>query len=156
MKTIKCDSCGANLNTDTDNVIQFCPFCGNAIKMPENCIDLAKFVIKHEESVRKQKVIEEKARDKQLAKIFAAIFGVAIIICAMYFILRGNNDSQLKKKVSEVQQMIIDENYDDALVAAQSIRVEKEGLFDSRYAYWENQRKDLMKLIEQKKKESGK
>lgn len=158
-KTIKCENCGANMNIDTDNAMRFCPFCGNAMKVPEDYIDLAKFTMKHEETVRQTKTKEEAEDKKRTGKLVAILFGSIIGICALAIILvnvfHGNADAKLEKTVAEVQQLIINGDYDQALVMAQTIRVEKEGLFDERYNRWENQRKDIIKLIEQKKKETN-
>ena len=160
LKTIKCENCGANMNTDTDNAMRFCPFCGAAMQLPEDIVDLAKFTLKHEEKVRQKKVEEHIAEDKRSAKvvaiIFGSIFGVILLALALFYGLRGNADAKLEKLTAEVQQMILDGDYDQALIMAQSIRVEKEGLFDEHFNRWENQRKDLIRLIEQKKKESSK
>jgi len=153
-KTIKCENCGANMNTDTDNAMRFCPFCGTAMKLPEDYVDLAKFTLKHNETVRQRKVSEEKEDEKRSLKITGIIFGAIFAIIALIFILRGNIDAKLEATTAKVQQLILDRDYDQALILAQTIRVEKDGLFDPKYDRWENQRKDLIKIIEQKKKEA--
>lgn len=157
-KTIKCENCGANMNTDTDNAMRFCPFCGNAIKLPEDYIDLAKFQAKHNEEVRKQIVKEQIESEKRNHKN-TIVYGVCLIVIMAviwYGITQTDPDMKCERIVNKVQQLLAEENYDGAILEAQKIRVEKNGIFDSRYDRWENQRKDLIKLIEQKKKVSGK
>ena len=155
-KSIKCENCGAIMQTDTENELRFCPYCGYAMEMPEDIVGLAKFQMKHEENVRQQKVKEQKETDKHIMIGLAVFFGLVILTVAIIFISRGNTDAGLERTVAEVQQLIIEGNYDEALIRAQTIRVQKDGLFDERYSRWENQRKDLIKLIEQKKRVSGK
>lgn len=157
-KTIKCDNCGANMKTDTDNAMRFCPFCGNAIKMSEDYIDLAKYTMKHNENVRRQIVKENQEKEKRNNKqtIIEIICIILIIIACGFLIAHVDPNRKCEQLVEKVQSLIIEENYDEAMLEAQKIRVEKRGLFDSQYDRWENQRKDLIKLIEHKRKESGK
>ena len=158
IKTIKCENCGANMSMDTENTMRFCPFCGNAIKIPENYVDLEKFKAKHTEEVRQRIVkekLEERKRDNK-STIITAICIVILIITCGFLIVQVDPDSKCERIVELIQQLIEKEDYDKALLEAQKIRVEKQGLFDSRFDRWENQRKDLIELIEQKKKESGK
>lgn len=157
-KTIKCENCGANMNTDTENAMRFCPFCGNAIKLPENYVDLAKYTMQHKENIRRQmreeKLDDEKRDNKSTIILFICI--ALVLVGIGYLFTRVDPDMKCERLVESVQRLIREENYEDALLEAQKIRVEKSGLFDSRYDRWENQRKDLIRLIEQKKKESGK
>lgn len=155
MTTTKCENCGATLQIDTENAIKFCPYCGYALKLPEDMVDLAKFAMKHEEAVRQRKVEEKRKDDKRIWMIIAIPFIVAILAVSIYFIVRGNGDAKVDQIAVEVQQLIMDGDYDTALVKAQLIRVEKQGIFDDHYNKYENLRNDLIKLIEQKKRESN-
>lgn len=155
-KTIKCENCGANMGIDTDNAMRFCPFCGNEIKIREDFVDLAKYAIKHNEAVRQQIVKEKREDSKRNNKTFIIEITCFILILVVfgYLLTRVDPDMKCERLVEKVQQLIIDGKYDEALLEAQKIRVNKEGLIDERYNRWENQRKDLIKLIEQKKKEA--
>lgn len=156
-KMVKCENCGANMNTDTDNAIRFCPFCGNAMKMPEDYIDLVKFQAKHNETVRQQMVkesIEYEKRDRKSTIITVICIAVVIAICGLV-IAAVDPDMKCERIVNHVYQLINEGKYDEALLEAQKIRVDKEGLFDSRYDRWERQRNDIVKLIEQKKREAN-
>lgn len=157
--TIHCDNCGANMNVDPDNPMQFCPYCGAALKRDETIYDYARFKAKHDEQVRQKMVAEKKEDDKRTFKwlmLFIAIPLLALVLLGVFQeVPKASEDSRLNALVEEVQQLIISGDYDEALTKAQGIRVEKDGWFDDRFSKWENQRKDLIKLIEQKQRESN-
>lgn len=146
------------MQMDADNAMRFCPFCGAATKLPEDFVDLAKFTMKHEETVRQTKVKEKAESEKRTLKFAVIWFGAIFAIIGLTLFLTNNAERQTEVKleniIAEVQQLVADGNYDEALLKAQTIRVEKDGLFDGNYRRWENQRKDLIRLIKKKQKEA--
>lgn len=158
-KTIHCDNCGASMNADSDNAMAFCPYCGAALKQDETIYDYARFKAKHDEQVRKTVSAEKREDDRRTVKGAIIVFASLIALCALVIVIvranKGSADARLEQLTTEVQQLIIDGNYDEAMVKVQGIRVEKDGWFDERYSRWENQRKDLIRLIEQKQRESN-
>ena len=156
--TIKCENCGGNLQQDSEKPVAFCPYCGVAVKQPEDLVDLAKFTMKHEEEVRQRQVQESKEKEKRDNKIGFIWFGLLFAICAILTIImlvpRNNQKKSAEETTKKVQQLILEQKYDEALLEAQNIRITKDGLFDDEYYRWENQRKELIKIIEQKQKET--
>ena len=75
---VKCQNCSANLETDSENHLKFCPYCGTEIQIDETAFDHEKFVLKHEEEVRQQKV-KEKAEEDRKALIY---IGLTLLFCA--------------------------------------------------------------------------
>ena len=59
MKNLKCSNCGANLEFNDDKRMQFCPYCGYALPLPEDAASLEKFKLKHQEEVRQRKHKED-------------------------------------------------------------------------------------------------
>lgn len=154
---MKCENCGANMRADRRT--KFCPYCGATIRQPDTVVDLEEVRANHAENMRvleyQRKEKEDKNSNKLILGIFAGVILLLAIGFAIAFIPKANENNSLQKQVEKVQQLIVSGDYDAALVEAQTIRVEKRGLFDDHYSKWENQRKDLIRLIEQKKKESG-
>ena len=153
---VKCQNCGAMLMQNEEKSVLFCPFCGAELPKEEGAYDYSKFVLKHNEEVRQRMVEEEKKSDRRQWLIFLAIF--AAFGLAIYFGVVHPHNIRVAKLEATLQEVYTDINegrYDEAMVKVQSIRVEKEGWFDERYSRWENQRKDLIRLIEQKQRESN-
>ena len=73
-QNIKCENCGANLSIKER--LQFCPYCGSKVQIPETEFDHAKYVLEHDEQVRKQKV---KEKNKE-ALICIAIFAFLLLL----------------------------------------------------------------------------
>lgn len=152
-KEFKCENCGGNLKTDSEHRMQFCPYCGAAVKIPETAFDHEKFVLEHQEKVRQQKVKEDR-------KGTFIIIGVLALVFIMLIIYNTISDNEQKAKyanadqqIAKVQELISTGEYDQALIEAESIRVSKEGLLDWDYNKYESARKDLIKLIKEKQKE---
>ena len=150
----KCKQCGGSVPTKG----KFCPFCGSAVPVPETEFDFKKFELEHKEAVRqqiaKEKSIQETKSNKGIA-IYFICFALFILVVALAVIIpRNAEDNRLNQTVAKVQQLIINGDLDQAIVEVETIRVEKDGLFDSRFSKWENTRNDLKKLIEQKRRES--
>ena len=53
MRSMKCNNCGASLELDIDNLISYCPFCGNKLMFDVEQIE---------------EIIKEKERTKQIFK----------------------------------------------------------------------------------------
>ena len=156
----KCPNCGNNVLVDRQHIAQFCSQCGAPLKIPETAFDHEKFVLEHEEKVRQRKVQEEREKERTDHKIgliaFFSLIGLALFCFAISLIFtNASNQKYVKadKQIEIVQQLITAGDYDRALIEAESIRVAKEGLFDSKYSHYENTRKDLIKLIKEKQKE---
>jgi predicted RNA-binding Zn-ribbon protein involved in translation (DUF1610 family) len=159
----KCPNCGNNLLVDREHIVQFCSQCGTQLKIPETLFDHEKFVLEHEEKVRQRKFEEEQIREKERAKTgrrgLFIILGVLGGCLLLLFLLTYQSEQKYIKadqQIAYVQQLISEGNYDRALIETESIRVAKDGLFDSKYKHYENARKDLIKLIKQKQKEAKK
>lgn len=155
MPMMKCESCGAVMNADGNRSILYCPYCGFSLKQPETAVDYAKFVLQHNEEVR-QRIRKEKTEDekrKNRSDWLWIVVWIMLLAASFAGISYTNPERKLNNTVAHVQQLILEEKYEEALVEAQTIRVEKKSLFDSNYGRWENQRKDLIRLIEQKQKE---
>lgn len=150
----KCKQCGGSVPTKG----KFCPFCGSAVAVPETEFDFKKFELEHKEAVRQQMVLEKDIREKKTNKgliIFLICFVLFFLAIALAVIIpRRLEENRLNQTVAKVQQLIINGDLDQAIVEVETIRVEKDGLFDSRFSKWENTRNDLKKLIEQKRRES--
>lgn len=159
-RSFKCENCGASLMVSDREPIQFCSYCGAAIQRAETAVDLERVRAEHAQTMHMMDSYDKERETKQDHK--EIIIGLIILLlvlgvmCWFAFVPKAMDDKRLDAQVTKVQQLILNGNYDEALIEAQSIRVQKEGLIDDRYNRWENQRKDLIKLIEQKKKESGK
>lgn len=59
VQPIKCENCGAVLDIEKENRLQFCPYCKTKIQIPETELDHEKYVLEHNEKVRKQQVKEK-------------------------------------------------------------------------------------------------
>ena len=77
---MKCENCGANLEINQEHRTKFCPYCGAAVQIPETAFDHEKFILEHNEQVRRQKV-KEKNRNANI--------GIAICIGLIVFCLGG-------------------------------------------------------------------
>ena len=157
MAAIKCDNCGANLQTDTETAMKFCPYCGFGLKVSEDIVDLAKFKMKHDEEVRQRIVNEENAHSKRIVKrtiliVIASLLAMAGMFYALFTI---DEDHKMDRLSNEVQKLILQGDYETASIKVEGIRVEKKSLFDDHFNKYENLRNDLKKLIEQKKRESN-
>ncbi len=150
----KCKQCGGSVPTKG----KFCPFCGSAVVVPETEFDFKKFELEHKEAVRqqiaKEKSIQEMKSNKETAIYFICLALFILIVALAVIIPRNAEDNRLNQTVAKVQQLILNGDLDQAIVEVETIRVEKDGLFDSRFSKWENTRNDLKKLIEQKRRES--
>jgi hypothetical protein len=61
-------------------------------------------------------------------------------------------DAKLNSTVVEIQQDIIEGDYDSALIKANGLRFDPE-VSEEKAKQWDEQREDLIKLIKEKKKE---
>lgn len=156
MATVKCDNCGAVMRQNAKKPIAFCPYCGYSVKLPESSTDFERFKMEHNEEVRRRKFVEErlveKENNKSINRLFIGIAVALVFSMGLIFYLAYAPKNKLENQVKKVQQLIADGDYETALIEAQSIRKDKDGLFDSEPAYWDNQRKDLIKLIETEKR----
>lgn len=150
---MKCENCGANLKADRRT--QFCPYCGEAVMLPgmdrEMEIDFEKYKLNHAETVRKRV-----DRSDAIRTILIIILMIVIPFLAVIPLSFFDEDARMDRMASEVQQLILDGDYETASVKVETIRVEKKSLIDDHYNKYEALRNDLKKLIEQKKRESGK
>ncbi len=162
MEQMKCSACGGSIMIDEHRAILYCPFCGTKMPQKQDALDK---IIRHkeytrqfEEEVRQRKVAEkradEKEKDRSSKRLLVGLVCALVVIFGFMFYMAYAPKNKLENQVKKVQQLIAEGNYNLALIEAQSIRKDKDGLFDSEPAFWEQQRKDLIKLIEQKKKES--
>ncbi len=145
------------MRVNEDKPIMFCPYCGYALKLPENLVDLAKFQMKHNEEVRQRIVREEISNNKRIAKRTVLIVIASVLaMAAMFYVLFAiDEDHKIDRLSNEVQQLILKGEYEEASIKVEGIRVEKKGLFDEHFNKYESLRNDLKRLIEQKKRESN-
>ena len=150
---MKCENCGANLKANRKT--RFCPYCGEAVVLPgadrEMEIDFEKYKMDHEEIVRKRI-----SRSDTTKTVLAIILMIILPFLAFAPLTYFSEDARMDRLASEVQQLILDGDYETASVKVETIRVEKKSLIDDHYNKYETLRNDLKKLIEQKKRESGK
>lgn len=150
---MKCENCGATMQV-TEHT-KFCPFCGEKIVIPkselEHEIDFAKYAMQHEEAVRQGK--EKSSNKKLILSILLLMLIGALSIGAVYLV---SEEVRADRLIKEVQQLIIQGDYDTAEVKVEGIRVDSQGSTADSYEKYESIRNELKNLIEQKKKESGK
>lgn len=151
---MKCENCGANLKADQKT--RFCPYCGTIFEIAES----GKFKSNQEIDLRflDYQVKETKAKSERRLYIIAAVslLVLFLITAAINLVPNWSEDTRINRLSDRVQQLIIEGDYEAAAIEVESIRVEKQGLFDGRYNKYETLRNDLKKLIEKKKRESGK
>ena len=151
----KCTNCGAMLELNSENRIYFCPFCG--VKIPieqdhdDKMIDYSKFVLKHEEEVRRQKVKEKEKNDKP----FMILGVIALIgVLAFFAVIYGGHYLrvyQLEQLVAEIQEDIVAGRLDEASVKVTRVRLNDD--YSSKETYeWNQQREALEKLIREKRR----
>lgn len=150
----KCTNCGAMLELNSENKIYFCPFCGAKIPVPQDhddkMIDYSKFVLKHEEEVRKQKVKEKEKEDKSTTRI---LVGMLIFVAVIFGIVIGRHlikVANLEKLTAEIQQDVIEGRYDEAAIKVTRIRLDDDWSHEETWK-WDQQREALEKLIKQKR-----
>ena len=158
---MQCPSCGASITQDNERAVLFCPYCGASIPQEKSDLDKIlehdKYTKELEEKVRQRKEYEKRTAQKEEERSRNRL--VIVLICIFVLLLGilsySSNAPQrkLENQVKKVQQLIAQGEYDKALIEAQSIRKDKSGLFDSEPAFWDQQRNDLIKLIEEKKNE---
>lgn len=86
---MKCDNCGANLQTTNDRKLQFCPYCGNTLVQYSEEHEFKKFLLNHEEDVRRTKVRENDNRERNEIYrgiiAFIALFGFIFLMIVVGF-----------------------------------------------------------------------
>lgn len=139
----RCPKCGSTV-FEGDH---FCSACGNEFFKEDWSTEKV-------ELMKQRMVLDYDQKEKKRGGVFIvlAVIAALVLLFAMdlYY---PTEEKKLEAIVTKVQELILQEDYETAMVEVQAIRVKKEGLFDSNYDHWENQRKDLIKLIEQKQKE---
>ena len=105
----------------------------------------------------KMKDVKKSKREKWGALVGCIVFFVLIIglcsIAIVYSESKSNKlDAKLNSTVVEIQQDIIEGDYDSALVKANGLRFDPE-VSEEKAKQWDEQREDLIKLIKEKKRE---
>ena len=150
-KDLNCPNCGAILKQDSDHRYLFCPFCGVEIPKEENeMIEFSKYVLKHEEEVRQRKVAEKAQEDRSSHRL---LIGLIIGLLLIFGFVSGRHYyqvHQLNQLVIEIQEDIVAGRYDEASVKVTRVRL-NDGFSGEETYKWNEQRKELEKLIKQKR-----
>jgi hypothetical protein len=111
-----------------------------------------------------QKIYDEKMKDVKKSKRepWLAVVGCFVLLVLTIGVLfsvglysdskNDKLDAKLNSTVVEIQQDIIEGDYDSALVKANGLRFDPE-VSEEKAKQWDEQREDLIKLIKEKKKE---
>lgn len=143
---MKCTNCGASIEDDNGR-LNFCPYCGSALPKQEDPNEFTKFVIQHDEKVRQKKVKES---NQGLLGLLAMVVVLALIYVFAFTIPHNRQVAELEALVIEIQNDIIEGRLDEAEVKTTRIRLDSYDSGSERRK-WDNQRKELEKLIKQKR-----
>ena len=167
MKAMKCPQCSANLDVEEGLDTFYCKYCGSRIVVEDQDKDVIKAKVrlqelKHEEkmldSVMAHKRFEMKQQSAESKRML--ILGIVLLVGSMlaaglflliYEFAGKKEEKRLEQIVVEVQELIDDKKYDEALVKAEQIVYSAENEKWTMKRKWNKIRKDLIKQIEEAK-----
>ncbi len=168
MQTIKCPNCGANIEIDDIRDTFYCTYCGSPIQRdPDNTftyrtVDVAKIKeIESNERIKIKQMEDDKKFDFSSFVIgFATIasIGALVFIFITSYYSERKEEQRLQGIVTEIQQDIMSGDYDAALIKANGLHMSENSWANNKteeIERWNQQREELIELIEKKKKESG-
>lgn len=156
---MKCPSCGAQLDINTDSDIMYCSHCGEKIFLENDVRIKARVEIEKDKNkyAYKKQVLDHKAAEQKLGLklgIGLLVFGT-LIPCSIlggFAISDHAKEKELKQIESQVEEYYLAGNYDAALFKANQL------VFNSAFSSsdeWDQKREAWIDLIN-KANEDGK
>ena len=163
MGSLKCENCGSNLEMDKAKRIQFCPYCGAKIVIPETSFDHEKTMAVFNEAVRqtivKEEIEKEKRENRKSARstLFGVflLVGLPLLVLGIVFGVYKYEEWKLENLSNNVQQYILEGRLDEAQMEASKIRLSMDWSSDSKKK-WDQIRENYIKIINEKKKTAEK
>lgn len=163
VKTISCPSCGGTIETENGLDVFYCKYCGNKIilqnqsdtlisakvrmKELEHYDRYAAQYLEHEEKESKRKFIRDLVGGEFSFLVWlGASLLLLVVLGALIAIPSHKEKVRLQKIVEEVNELIEDEKYEEALRKANTIEY-TEGLEGDKKA-WNKTRESLIERIE--------
>ena len=170
IQKLECPNCHASLDNDYGNAgVFFCKYCGQKmiveeIQNAEYDLKIRKLELEREtaklESERKKQTIEyainKEEKKHELIKytfcvcLVVLMFSIAFIPLILYVSPHKKLVRKLNKIETEVQEAILEEDYDLAILKANQLRLD-DAYSSTEEEVWEEKRKEYIQIINNKK-----
>ena len=163
IKSIKCPHCGSSLELQDGLDTFFCLYCGGKVTLTglSDAAYEAKVKIKemeHQERLKDKEYEFKKHSDKFNNKLLVCILLFWIVLLAISIIVPEIKSkqaiAQLTQIESELEQAIINEDYDLALIKANQLRCD-DNLEKAERKKWDEKRESYIQLINSRQKENA-
>ncbi len=161
LRSITCPHCGGTLELQNDLDTFFCLYCGGKVVLTElsDAAYDARVKIKemeHQERLQDKEYEFQKYKNKDKNKYFVLFFAVSIGLLMLSISMMLLPSMKHNKKVkhlqqieNEVEQAIINENYDLAIIKANQLHCD-DGWSKEEHDSWDEKREFYIQLINSK------
>lgn len=159
----QCPSCRTIIPDDPEKVMLVCGYCGTTITKTEEAGSIAAIKKeKYKHDIARRKIdAKERAKEREdrndrwlfisLASII--VFGLLLVTIVSYNSPpQENQTAKLEALVLEIEQDVANGDYDTALLKANRVRWDGVGKTDAKK--WDEERKELIKLIKELQKKN--
>lgn len=166
LQSAKCPNCGANIEVDELRDSFYCSYCGSQVQRDSSntfrIVDVAKIkeIESNERLKNKEMEIGREANNtsRRIMIIGIAIGALLFLIAAISGFVTDSKtkkeDQRLQEIVIEIQEDILNEDYDSALLKAN--RLHMYSAWAGKDKEWDQRREELIELINKKKEEANK
>lgn len=167
--SLRCPHCNGELEVDDQREIFFCQYCGSKLILEEaieasSKVKLRLIEARHEEKMQETRLEHERFKHKYalgvglLDYLFSHAVPVALILFAVFAFLvpsctHGMHLASLNRIEHEVEEAIKNQDYDEALVKANQLRLDDDYSYSERDS-WDEKRERYIELIEDLKRQS--